>query len=94
MERMTRFLQGKEVNIHILKRTLLWGSMMLIGFVLLIYQMCSTNGKALQDLTYRITTDTFYDFTVSIKNGWNREEYAGMYPPLIQLFFHALASPQ
>jgi len=73
------------------KRVLLWTIIMSSGFVILLYQMWLTNGMALQSLTYRVTKDTFYDFTISILAGWDRENYGGMYPPLIQIFFHALA---
>ncbi len=73
------------------KRVVIWTAIMAVGFVALLFQMWRTHGWALQNLTYRPATDTFYDFTTSVINGWDRQDYAGMYPPLVQIFFHAIA---
>lgn len=70
---------------------LLWGAIMLVGFVLLGVTMLITRGQSLLNGMYSQKTDTFYDFTVSVLNANNRHEYGGMYPPLAQLFFYVIS---
>lgn len=72
-------------------RILVWGGIMLMGFLTLLITMFFTHGQSLLDLTYCRTGDTYYDFTISIVGARSRSEYGGMYPPLAQLFFYVIA---
>ena len=73
-------------------RFVLWGVFMSGAIFLLIVMAFLTHGQAFIDQMYSKSTDTFYDFTVSVISARDPAEYGGMYPPLAQLIFHLIAN--